>query len=230
MSRGITVTVRAWVASHTGLPSIYSSSAVRVSCGDRVLADGSGPVLVSDALAEPGVETVYTVGSATYGLTRAVGSASGGLVTDASGRGVPGLVAVDNGDPVSWKSSITRFSPRSWRWSAVDDPASGTSQVTLVDPSREADMWDVLQRHSVLVVGPARPTPGVPVRCVTVDSVSRKRLGVEGLLSFEVSWTEAVGASGAAPVVTWGEWRGYDGGWRSRTSAELAHLIAGMPS
>lgn len=224
------MTVRAWVASHTGLPSIYSDAPVRVTVGDRVLADGSGPVLVSDALAEPGVEAIYTVGSATYGLTRAVGSASGALLTDATGRGVPGLIAVGNGDPVSWKSTIARFSPRSWRWSAVDDPASGTSQVMLVDPSREADLWDVLKRHSVLVVGPARPAPGVPVRCVTVDSVSRTRMGVEGLLSFEVSWTEAVGASGASPVVTWGEWQAYDGGWKNRTALELAHLIAGMPS
>ena len=223
------MTVIAWVASHTGLPSIYSSTPVRVSVGDRVLADGSAPVLLSDALAEPGVPTTYTVGSASYTLTRAVGSRSGGVLTDATGRGVAGLVAVDNDDPVDWKSTITRFSPRSWRWSLTDEPVSGQSQVTLVDPSLESEVWATLRRHSVLVVGPARPTPGVPMRCVTVDSVSRKRLGVAGMLSFDVSWTEAEGASGSAPVVTWSEWASLGQGWQAKSAVQLAHDIAGMP-
>ena len=33
-----------------------------------------------------------------------------------------------------------------------------------------------------------------------------------------------------APVVTWGEWQSLDGGWESRTYAELCSLVAGMPS
>ncbi|MDN5980091.1 hypothetical protein, partial [Bifidobacterium mongoliense] len=36
--------------------------------------------------------------------------------------------------------------------------------------------------------------------------------------------------SGAAPVVTWGEWQAFDHGWKNRTVLDLARLIAGMPA
>lgn len=203
------MTVTAWVAAHTGLPSIYSDTAVRVSCGDRVLADGSGPVLLSDALAAPGVPTTYTVGSETVTLTRASGAAWGGLVTDAKGRGVPCLIMSNNEDPSDWKSTVSRFSSRSRRWSLEDNPVTGAALMVLTDPTLESVVWDVVRRRSVLVIGPAAQTVGVPMRCVTVDSVGRKRIGADGTLSFEIHWTEALGVSGAAPVVTWGEWRAW---------------------
>jgi hypothetical protein len=202
--------MKAWVASHTGLPSIYSDAPVRVeTVGGRVLADGSGPVLLSDALAEPGVPTTYTIGGTLRTLTRATGPAWGGLLTTATGRGVPGLIMVNNEDSTEWKSTISRFSARSHRWSLEDNPLTGTALMVLTDPAQEPEMWDVVRRRSVLVIGPAAQTVGVPMRCVTVDSVGRKRVGADGTLSFEIQWTEALGVSGAAPVVTWGEWGAY---------------------
>lgn len=199
--------VKAWVATHTGLPSIYSDTAVKVTVGDRVLADGSGPVLLSDALASPGVPTEYRVGSASYTLTRALGQADEGLITDASGRGVPGLTHVWDGDPVDWKSSVSRFGTRSARWSIEDPAVTGSSMFVLHDPALEDEMWRVVKRHGVVIIAPSQPTPGVPLRCVTVDSVGRKRLTPDGLLEFTVAWTESQISSGAAPVVTWGEWQ-----------------------
>ena len=222
--------VKAWTATHSGLPSIYSDAPVRVTCGDRVLADGSSPVLLSDALAAPGVPTTYTIGGTLRTLTRAPGPAWGGLLTTATGRGVPGLIMANNEDSTEWKSTISRFSSRSRRWSLEENPVTGAAVMVLTDPTVESHVWEVVRSRSVLVLGPAAPTAGVPMRCVTVDSVGRKRIGADGTLSFEIQWTEASPSSGAAPVVTWGEWQEYDHGWKNRTVLDLARLIAGMPA
>lgn len=223
--------VKAWVAKHTGLPSIYSDVPVRVeTVGGRVLADGTAPVLVSDALAEPGVPTTYTIGGTLRTLTRATGPAWGGLLTTATGRGVQGLIMANNEDATEWKSTISRFSSRSRRWSLEDNPVTGAALMVLADPTLESHVWDVVRRRSVLVVGPAAPTAGVPMRCVTVNSVGRKRIGADGTLSFEIQWTEALGVSGTAPVVTWGEYAALGQGWQHYSALDLCRMIAGMPS
>jgi hypothetical protein len=222
-----------WLASHTGLPSVYSADPVRVTCGSRVLADGSGPVLVSDALAEPGAATTYTVGDETITLTRATGRMGQAILTNSRGRGIPGLIYANNGDKVAWSSSISRFNDRVERWSMTDPLVSGVGQVVLTDPAREADVWRVLRSHAPIIIAPDQSTPGVSLRCVTVDSVSRSRISRRGVLSFDVSWTEsrsAVSRSGAAPVVSWGEWEALGEGWQDRTMLDLCRLIAGMPA
>jgi hypothetical protein len=212
MCEGVVVSVTAWVASHTGLPSIYSADPVRVTCGDRVLADGSGPVLLSDALAEPGVPTTYTVGDSSVTLTRAAGGRSEGILTMANGRGVQGLIYADNRDTVDLGVEPSRFNARISRWAIEDPPDTGTAVFVLTDLSREDEVVSVLRQHGQVVIGPARPTVGVPMRMVTVAKPRRTRLS-SAAIQFEVPWTEfrvtSGQMSGAAPVVTWGEWEAF---------------------
>jgi hypothetical protein len=227
------MSVVGWVASHTGLPSIYSSDPVRVSVGGRVLADGTAPVLLSDALAEPGVATEYRVGSELITLVRAAGGLGQAFLTNARGRGIPGLIYANNGDKLAWSSSVSRFNDRVERWSLSDPLVSGVGQVVLTDPAREADVWRVLRSHAPIIIAPDQSTPGVSLRCVTVDSVSRSRIGRRGELLFDVSWTEsrsAVSRSGACPVVTWGEYQALGEGWQDYSMLDLCRIVAGMPS
>lgn len=222
--------VTAWVAAHTGLPAFYSSAPVRITAGDRIIADGTRPVCVSDGLATPGVETVYMVGGERVALTRPAGPREGAIVADRQGRTVPGLVAVNNEDPVSWDPGISRVGHIA-RWPMVRPLATGTSVILLEDPTLEARLWDILRQHAPLVIGPARQTPGVPLRLVTLDSVSRQRIGMRGELEFSLSWTEcpASQASGAVPVVTWGEYEAAYGTWTTGTYVDVLHDLAGMP-
>lgn len=233
--------MKSWVSTATGLPSFYSDTPVRiVSPGGRVLADGTGGVvLLSDALAAPGVPTEYQIDGKPVTLTRVESSRDGALITTMDGRGIAGLIAWNNADPIEWKSSAHVIAERLARWSLTEPLATGKLQCVLVDPTVEDEVWRILKRRAFLVVGASSRTPGIPMRVVSVRSVSRSRIGAAGELTFIVSWVEAsphdlarVG-SGSAPVVTWGDWEAYrasSGDLADHSVVELAHLIAGMPS
>ena len=242
------MTVKAWVAAHTGLPSFYASGDERIETEDgRVLrVPGRGaPEMLSDALAAPGVPTVYRVGSGQVTLRRAD---SGHLLTDAAGRQMVRVQWVgydeDTTDPraslieVSGRRSpVVRYSLR---------PASIEGTLTV---RTRADATAML-RELVGARGPivAVHSPGAceipdcdipPVRVVTVTRAESQRLGRvdaavrEWDLACREMPADELASSGSAPVVTWGEWMAYrasSGDLADHSELELARLIAGMPS
>lgn len=227
------MTVKTWVATHTGLPSIYSDIPVRVTQGDRVLADGTTPVLLSDALATPGAPTIYQVGSSTVTLTRVAAGARYAVLTRLNGRGIDApLWYVDTSDPQSWKSDRITYPTGGSRWSEHTPLRTGSGRFILWDPTQIDAMWDLLQTKAPLVVAAAAQVPGAsPLRVVTISETPVQRLTPDGATRWDVSWQEYPMriVTGVCSVVTWGEWQAYDHGWKSRTALELAHLIAGMP-
>lgn len=227
------MTITAWVAASTGLPSICSSGAVRVTCGNRVLADGSAPVLLSDALAEPGAPTTYKVGDASYTLTRRADGARYAILTRLNGRGIPGVWYLDTGDPQKWTSDRVVYPSGGVRWGDNTPLRTGAGRFIAWDPTQIPTMWDLLQAKEPLVVAASAQVPGAsPIRVIAVDDVGPQRIAPWGATQWDVSWTELPLSrySGAAPVTVWGEWDAYDHSWQARTVLELARLIAGMPS
>lgn len=227
------MTIKAWVATHTGLPSICSDVPVRVTCGDRVLADGTTPVLLSDALAEPGVPTTYTAGGQTMTLTRKADGPQYALLTHLSGRGVHGLWYRDLGDPESWDSNVVRYPGGGARWSEHTPMRTGSGRFILWDPTQINQVWDLLRLKAPLVVGAAAPVSGAsPLRVVTVDRVGRSRLTPDGATIWDVTWVEhpKVRVLSAAPVVTWGEYQALGEGWQTYSMLDLCRVVAGMPS
>ena len=237
-----------WIATHTGLPSFALVSAA----GERVVlsaSDGSrewivteyrsdgSTVYLSDALALPGVSTVYSL----LGHPRAAVLKRGevdwwrGLVSPLNGRAIPDLAWEGDGDGRSWDSSITRFNARIARWDLETAPRSGGGTFVLLDPGRVEEVWRLFQRPEPLLVFPGAVTPALPPRVITVDSVTSTRRTPDGWLDFKVEWTEVpldsplvLGYSGA-PVVTWGEWDDLDGAWADRTYLDLLRVISGAP-
>jgi hypothetical protein len=222
-----------WIAAHTGLPSFYSAEPVHVTQGDRVLADGSKPVLFSDPLAEPGVPTTYQIDGSPFEVTRPAGEIGKAVVTDESGRGVPGLLHVNDGAPLDWSSDVERFNTHVERWSIELPTRTGSSTFVALDSDIEGTVWGLFQSRSRLVIASARPVRGVPLMVVSVDKVSRDRLvRRQGALQFSVSWTECPADDiRPAPVVTWGEYSTESGGqFTTETYMEACKRIAGMPA
>nr|DAV57411.1 MAG TPA: hypothetical protein [Caudoviricetes sp.] len=235
-----------WVGRVSRLPSLFLSTTALttlVLADDRLLAVvGPGQHLIADALAEPGVPVTYRAGQETVTLVRPEGDWWGVHVCDASGRSVPWLAYESNDDPVSWASTVKMFNARVARWAIEDDPVTGEGQIALDDPAREADVWATLRSHSPILLVPAAQTPGVPPRCVIVNTVKRTRV-TDGLILFKVAWTQALpettgrglsAAMGAVPVTTWGEWQAYadahgEGGWQNYSAHKVAQLVQGMP-
>jgi hypothetical protein len=231
------------VASHTGLPSIYSDVPVRVSVGGRVLADGSGPVLLSDALAAPGVATTYTVGSETVALTR---RDDGHMLTDARGRGRVSLAWLGD-DSDEWDPRIAMFDPSGVRspvsrWSLRPSTPTGTLQARTLAGQTQAmrDLVGADHRGPVIAVHSPRecqvPDCDIPpVRLVVVGaSQSQRSARVDvAARSWSLPYRSAdpreTKMPGAAPVVTWGEYAGLGEGWQHLSALDLCRLVAGMP-
>lgn len=228
---------RAWVSRHTGLPSLYSDADQTLIASDgRILhrAGDGAPVLVSDALATPGVPVTYTLGESSHTLTRqAAKDPRLGILAGPDGRPVDGIYLVNNQDPTSWDSSAVRNDAGTYRWKLRSEPVKGSSQLLVLDPTKEQEVEEVLRSRAPIVVGPAVAIAGVPLRLVVVKSVSRSRLRL-GRLSFDVSWEAWPDLGyGAVPVLTWGDWVTYrdrTGDLADHSYLELAQLIAGMPS
>lgn len=240
--------MKAWVATHTGLPSFFVPGDERIETeGGRVLrVPGRGdPVMLSDALAAPGVPTVYRVGSSQVALRRAD---SGHLLTDTAGRQTLSVQWVGNDeDSMDPRASPIEVSGRRSpivRYSLRPASIEGTLMVrTRADAT-------VMLRELVGARGPivAVHSPGAceipdcdipPVRVVTVTRAESQRLGRvdaavrEWDLAYREMPADELASSGSAPVVTWGEWQAYREGSGDRADysyVELASLIAGMPS
>lgn len=222
-----------WVATHTGLPSLHVTGPALVTVGERTLCVvGAGSErLVSDALAVPGVAATYVDGSQSVTLTR---RPSPGLdvVSNIWGRAIPMLRWERDEGKREWNSDVVLYPGGGSRRPEVLPARTGSGRFVLMDPVLEDEAWRVLQSTDSLIIAPGLPVPGLPpLIAVDVQTVARSiARWRDGILRLEVSWTEAVGQSGAAEVVTWGEWQAFDHGWKSRTMLDLARLIAGMPA
>ena len=222
--------ISGWTAAHTGLPSLRVTGPCVVRAGDRVVAVvGDETVIVSDPLAVPGVNS-YTDGETTVVVTRRVGIPWHAIFTNASGRGVEGLLYVNNSDPVGYSPSVTQFNRRVARWSIEPPPRTGTGVLVLTDPSLEDAVWETCRAREHVVIAPAKETPGVPLRSVIITGISRSRISASGVLQFEISWSEFEPSSSAAPVVTWGEYAAAsDGKFTDESYEEICQRVAGMP-
>lgn len=244
------MTVNAWTATHTGLPCIYSDHPARIATTDgRVLSDGTGtgPVLLSDALAVPGELTAYTVGSETVRVTR---RDDGHMLTSLSGRQRVQVAWVgddeDEIDPrVAFMDVASRRSPVT-RHSLRASSPRGTLNVRTVSAGTRELRGLVEVRGPIVAVHSPRaceiPDCDIePVRVVVCSSVSSLRIGrvdsarrIWKLAYRELDAREQGRLGfGAAPIVTWGEWMAYQartGDRADHSLLELASLIGGMPS
>lgn len=235
------MTQKTWVAAHTGLPCIYSSEDVTVSAdGGRVLHHkGAGaPFMVADALAAPGVATRYMVGDVAHELTRTPSHAGDLLLTRLNGRGVVGLRAQPVKDILSW-SSDAKIMPNGYvRKPLTIQPRAGKTIALAFTASVVEEAWELLRDRQPVVVGTGAPVPGVGIRVVQVKAVDVDWLASTGLHRVKFTWSEVVRAqldashafSGAAPVLTWGEWVSTGNAWKNVTYTQLAREIAGMPA
>lgn len=234
----------AWTATHTGLPSILLTEDLGVTTTDgrtlRVAGDGS-PLFISDALAAPGVATGYVIGGKkTVEVTRAPAvDRRAGIIAGRDGRPVPGVLLVDNADPMGWKSEAVRHESGVVRWPIRASEVTGESQIVLLDPSREAELVEAIRSRGVVYIGPATPTKGVPLRAVVITDVKRSRLRL-GRIRYVIDWmlvdgrlASSASGRGIVPLITWGDWAAYrarTGDLADHSLLELASLIAGMPS
>lgn len=254
-----------WIARHTGLPSLMANGKDPIYAGARLLAvpgmvraprsaqwwkhtlaERKGPLLtqprttlVSDAFAVPGSTLTYRQGDSTVTLTRPTAEWWRGMVSGLDGRTIPNLAWDATGDKRDWASSISRFNTRIARWSLEEPARTGAATLTLLDPPRSEDVWDLLRRSEPLIVAPGEHVDALPPRFVTVDKIKSVRVLGDGITEWEVTWTEVPDDSpmlcgrqsgwGAAPVVTWAEWAAYDKAWKARTALDLCRQIAGMP-
>jgi len=226
----ITAVISGWTATHTGLPSLRIVGPRTVYSGSRVVdVVGDETAIVSDPLAAPGVNE-YTDGETTITVSRTVGIPWHAIFTNSAGRGVEGLLYVNNSDPVGYSPDVTQFNRRVARWSIEPPPRTGTGVLVLTDPSLEDDVWATCRAREHVVIAPAKETPGVPLRSVIITGISRSRISASGVLQFELSWSEFEPASSAAPVVTWGEYAAAsDGVFTDESYEEICQRVAGMP-
>lgn len=223
--------IAAWVATHTGLPSLHVSGPGIVWAGNRVVAKlGAGTHLFCDPLAPAGTATKYRIGTSTATLTRRPESPAAVLVTDAHGRGLLTGFHDRNDDPVKWDAGATRFPSGAVRFPTTAPPETGETRLVLPNPGDLPALERAVRSRMATIIATPEPIRGLPaVRHVLVTSVARARRGVTGTLALTLTWESLpVPASGlAAPVVTWGEAESL--GWQRLSAVGYARAIAGMP-
>lgn len=233
----------AWTATHTGLPSLHLTQdlTVTTTSGRTLRIQGEDqPLFISDALAAPGEETGYVVGGRTFTVKRAPAlDRRAGVIAGRDGRPVPGVLLVDNADPMSWKSEAVRHASGIVRWPLRSQAITGESQIVMLDPSREAQLAEVIYSRGVTYIGPATPTKGVALRAVVITDAKRSRMRL-GRIRYSISWmlvdgrlAESPSGRGVVPLLTWGDWAEYrarSGDLADYSYVRLAKKIAGMPS
>ncbi|RTE47728.1 hypothetical protein [Actinobaculum sp. 352] len=221
-----------WTGEHTGLPSLRVVGPCTVTTAGRtVVTVPAGQTRhVSDPLAVPGANT-YTDGATVTVIDRQTGRPWEAILTDATGRGLHGLILANNQDPISWASEVVQTGRHVARWPLTRPPATGTSVIVLTDPTAEPELIRICQTHTPVIIGPAVPTVGVPIRHVVITSITRSRLGPAGTIQVEIAWTQIDPSSkqSAAPVVTWGEYAAATDGWTTESYEDLCRRIGGMP-
>lgn len=223
--------ITAWVATHTGLPSLRVSGPGAVRAGDRVVATlGAGAHLLSDPLAPAGVETIYTLDASTATLTRRAAGRRRAIVTDARGRGTELAELADTGDSTDWDPGATRFPSGAVRYSMHERPIAGSTVLRTMSPAAHRAVLEVVRRRRPLILATGAPVDGLdPVRYVLVRDVASTLLGGGAMQVVTIRWESLpVPSRGlAAPVVTWGEAKAL--GWQHLSAVGYAQAIAGMP-
>lgn len=223
--------MKVWIAKHTGLPSFYSPTPARVVAPDgRVLADGTLPVMVSDTLAIPGIESIYKVDGQEVRLTRTGGTSGTQVVTDMRGRGVPGLYAQPAGT-VDWQSDVRISKHGRAVYQARQKPRESEIRVLTYEEDQAKALWELLRASEHIIVGTGSPVAGLDRLRPVVVKAAKSDLFPDGITKFTIRYVEfSPSVSAGAPIVTWGEWAAYDGGvWSARTVEALLQMIAGMP-
>lgn len=237
--------VKAWTAKHTGLPCIYSDEPVRVVASDgRVLVDqAQGSVLVADALAAPGASSTYTVGGQQITITR---RDAGHQVSGIDGRQAANVAWLGR-DEDDWDTGLSemRLAARSTpilRYSLRSPTPTGRARMRTIGAATRV-VRELLKSRAPIV---AIHSPSacqmqdcdVPaVRVMGVSGAGSEQTGRtdKAARAWSLDYTvvdpaDSLAYSGAAPVVTWGEWAGLGTGWQNRTAVQVAQIVAGMPA
>lgn len=227
---------KAWVASHTGLPSFYLTGAAQlVADGGRIVADTDTQTLVSDPLAPVGQPVTYQQGASIVTLTRTAPAGTvNALITDPLGRG-PRVGWVNNGDPTSTRLDKTIYGNGLTRYALNPAQVEGSAQILLPDLGTQKRLEELLCAHSSLIlVNLERGVNVPPIRGIEVLDWSRRTYGSRRLL-YDVKYVETREPRiTGGPVVTWGEWSKWGeanspSGWQEWSALEVASHVAGMP-
>ena len=227
-----------WIASHTGLPSLYITTLGAVYAGDRLLVDPAQvPVMVSDPLAQLGTPVVYRQGSSTVTLT---GADPGYHIVASSDGRLAARIALLGEDATTQGSGLSLFEPDSDhedipQWGRVPSP-SGTlaCRTTGIYTAR---MLSMVKSRAPLVAfhsPSACEIPGCdipPVLPFVAGDASYQRTGtkLEARRVWSIPWTGYTPAGWSAPVVTWGEYAAASPGWTQESYVEICQRVAGMP-
>lgn len=234
---------KGWIAKHTGLPSFQLTGkgtlTAASSYGVRTVATTpTGVTLLSDVGAQIGEPITYKHGG-TKVLTR---SASGHCVlTDATGRGIavvtqtggderdhdPRVVLLDRGavrDPlVRW--DLKPLSPQG----TLECRTSGDATWRLRQLAQARQPLWVLHNRALCQV---RGCDVDEVRLIVPLSLQEARTArvdiAQRLWKIEYQELSDTGAHSRGPVVTWGEWEAFGGGWQNWSEFVAAEQIAGM--
>ncbi len=222
-----------WIATHTGLPSIFTKHSGPVYAGQRLLINAPrGGAAVSDPLALPGVPVTYRQGDWTVTLTRPAGRAWEALLTDADGRGLSGIIHEADGNGLDWDPGAAIMNDAVPQWGRRHKGRTGSSTFVL-EPEMAPVFWDLVRKRSIFIIGPARPIPGVVTLPVIITGVGSKRIGAAGEIRQSVAWTEAPARmlhELHGPIVTWAEYAAASDDKLTNESAyEIYKRIAGMP-
>ena len=228
-----------WIAAHTGMPSLRVTVPGPVYAGDRLLVNPSRlPALISDPLAPPGVPTVYRQGEHQVTLVRP--DTGFHMVTDRDGR-TPVRIALLGDDATDQGTGVSFFDPDtggpsipSWRYGILDSTGTLEARTAGADTRVMLELvrakCPIIQLHSPRACQiPECDIP--PVRVILAQSARYARDGVvsRARREWSIPWTEYRGETGAAPVVTWGEYEAHSQGWTEDSYEDLCRRIAGMP-
>ncbi|MFT0849032.1 hypothetical protein VR010_14945 [Actinomycetaceae bacterium L2_0104] len=210
-----------------------------VYAGDRLLINPTRlPALISDPLAPPGVPTVYRQGEHHVTLVRP--DTGFHMVTDRDGRtGV--RIALLGDDATDPDTGLSLFAPDtggpsipSWRYGILDTTGTLEARTAGADTRVMLELvrakCPIIQLHSPRACQiPECDIP--PVRVILAQSARYARDGVvsRARREWSIPWTEYRGETGAAPVVTWGEYEAHSDGWTEESYEDLCRRIAGMP-
>ena len=227
-----------WIASHTGLPSLYITTLGAVYAGDRLLVNPSQlPALVSDPLAPPGIPTVYRQGEHHVTLVRP--DTGFHMVTDRDGRTAV-RIALLGDDATDQGTGASFFEPDTGhgdvpQWGRVPS-ARGTLSCRTSGEDTARLLGLIRARTPLVSLHSARAcqVPGCDIPSVRGFIAGSARYARDGVVTqarrvWEIPWTGHVLAGRSAPVVTWGEYEAYSDGWSDESYEELCRRIAGMP-
>ena len=227
------MTVKTWLHKDTGLPSFYldkQDANLPVYAGSRLVraAENNGGTVV---FSDPGAPTVYTIGTRTVTMTRPGATMGTQIVTDLQGRQIPGLGAQPVPVMNTWKSSAKVWETGAVRYPPIAPLRTGETQFILYDPTRETDVWSLLQSHTPLIITTGTPVPGrQEMRAVVVSDVTQTWIGHVGYQRWNVKWTEYTGPTTVTVnALTWGAVQAKWGTWRRMSWAQAAHELTGMP-